>query len=66
VYHILFNVPIEIIFERQKEEVLSSLNEKLKRRIGQLQALKQRPKIARRLAYLEETIRKLPAKNELV
>ncbi len=52
-YHILFGVPVETMFERQKHEVLSTIQERISERIAKLKFLKSQPKTDRRISYLE-------------
>lgn len=61
IYQILFSVPIDSLFDRQKQQVLERLGGRLENRIGQLKALKPRPKTVRRLSYLEGALEKLKA-----
>jgi transcriptional regulator with XRE-family HTH domain len=61
IYHLLFNIPVETLFARQKQE----LTEFTRKRIGQLlEALKLIPgdsKVASRVAFLDSVLTRLSA-----
>lgn len=63
-YHVLFDIPIEHIFERQKHFVLRGLYERVDKRIDELKALPYEPQISLRIAFLFGILERLTPKSE--
>jgi transcriptional regulator with XRE-family HTH domain len=60
-YHLLFDIPTESFFERQKQELKVIIRERIKQLIEQLKAGLSNAKIAMRIAFLESAFNRLAA-----
>jgi transcriptional regulator with XRE-family HTH domain len=60
-YHLLFDVPIETLFDRQKSEYRATILERIRAYLLRLKALDPDPKLIRRMGYLESTLTRLTA-----
>jgi transcriptional regulator with XRE-family HTH domain len=60
-YHLLFNVPIEALFERQKHELRQILIPRVHDRIAHLKTLGNDPKVTSRMAFLASVSDRLTA-----
>jgi transcriptional regulator with XRE-family HTH domain len=61
VYHLLFEVPIESIFERQRQELVHPVVERIRERIGLLKELEPDPKLQGRIDFLSKALSRLTA-----
>ena len=61
VYHLLFNVPVESLFERQKEQLKPIILPRIRERISELRALPPDPKVEGRIRYLESVLGRITA-----
>jgi len=58
-YHLLFDVPVETLFNGQKDILSESVVERIESLITNLNQMESSPKIARRIAFLESTLKRL-------
>lgn len=58
-YHLVFGVPIESLFERQKHEIRKVLVPRIRDRIEYLRTLNPDPKVQNRTTYLESAFHRL-------
>lgn len=58
-YTLLFGVPIETLFQRQKEELLSAMKIRTSQHLKELQSTTQDNKTKRRVIFLQALIKKL-------
>jgi transcriptional regulator with XRE-family HTH domain len=58
-YHLLFNVPIEALFERQKTGMNDYLINRIELLIKDLNQLEQSPKVDSRIAFLASALTRL-------
>jgi transcriptional regulator with XRE-family HTH domain len=59
VYHLLFETPVESLFERQRTELVRTIIERIKERIDYLRSLESDPKIHSRITYLASVVTRL-------
>lgn len=59
VYHLLLNVPIESLFERQKQELKSIIIPRIRERIDYLKTAETDAKIQERIRYMDSIITRL-------
>lgn len=60
VYHLLFQIPVEELFERQKLELLSPICKRIEMRIQELKAIvPSDDRLAERIAFLEAALKRL-------
>jgi transcriptional regulator with XRE-family HTH domain len=60
-YHLLFDIPIESFFERQKQELKETIRERVKQLVEQLKCGPTDAKLAKRIAFLESAFNRLSA-----
>jgi transcriptional regulator with XRE-family HTH domain len=60
-YHLLFDIPTESFFERQKQELKEKIRERIKQLIEQLKSGISDAKVAMRVAFLESAFTRLSA-----
>jgi transcriptional regulator with XRE-family HTH domain len=58
-YHLLFDIPIESLFDRQKHELKKIIVPRLQERIGHLKTLEKDSKILARIDYLGSILNRL-------
>lgn len=58
-YHLLFNIPIESLFERQRHELKGRVKERLAQRISELKTLSHEPKVDSRIRFLDSILSRL-------
>ena len=58
-YHLLFNVPIDALFERQKNGMNEYLINRIELLIKDLKQLEQSPKVDSRIAFLASALTRL-------
>lgn len=58
-YHVLFDVPIEALFQRQRDEMAAYLRGRIHSRISHLRSRRGSAKIERRISFLEGTVKRL-------
>lgn len=58
-YHLLFDIPIESLFDRQKQEMKEIIIPRIEERVRHLKALEQDPKIQSRINYLGSVLTRL-------
>ena len=58
-YHLLFNIPIESLFERQKQELKETIGERIKHLIEHLKSGPPDSKVASRIAFIESALNRL-------
>ena len=58
-YHLLFNIPVESLFERQKHDLKKIIIPRIKDRIAHLKTLKQDSKLQGRIDCLESILNRL-------
>jgi transcriptional regulator with XRE-family HTH domain len=61
VYHLLFEVPIESIFERQRKDLVQPTIERIKERVDLLRGLEPDPKLQARIEFLNKALNRLTA-----
>jgi transcriptional regulator with XRE-family HTH domain len=61
VYHLLFDVPIESLFDKQKSELKKVLASRIEERIGYLRKLPGDPKLESRIGFLSSALTRLAA-----
>lgn len=60
-YHLLFDVPIESLFERQKDALNEDLIIRIELLLKELKQVEQSPKVNSRIAFLASTLTRLTA-----
>ena len=60
-YHLLFDIPTESLFERQKLELKATIRERIKQLLEQLRSGPSDAKVAQRVAFLESALNRLSA-----
>jgi transcriptional regulator with XRE-family HTH domain len=63
VYHLLFDTPIETLFDRQKHALKKIIIPRIKERIWYLKTLDTDAKIQSRIAHLESILSRLTSKD---
>lgn len=58
-YHLLFGIPVESLFDRQKHEMKRLIIPRVRERIAYLRTVNDDPKVGGRIAYLEEVLGRL-------
>lgn len=61
VYHLLFDIPVEALFERQKEQLKPIILPRIRERITALQGITDEPKTEGRIRSLETILARLSA-----
>ena len=61
VYHLLFDIPIETLIERQIEQMAVKLIHQIKLLLEELRKLKPSQKVTGRITFLESALNKLTA-----
>lgn len=59
VYNMLFDIPIDSLFERQRRELALRIRERVDKRIRGLKALPQTTKVSQRIFSLEAALERL-------
>lgn len=57
--HLIYGVPIESFFKRQREEIRETLKKSMDARLTLMKALPRVPKLERRIAFLESALTRL-------
>lgn len=65
-YHLLFEIPIEVLFGRQKATLIPLIRERIELRIQQLKANKPDGRALKRIDYLNHLLSKLTLPAEQV
>jgi len=65
VYHLLFDIPIESLFERQKQSLSDRLTERIRLLLENLKVLEPSEKGSERISFLESTLARLSAPQTL-
>jgi transcriptional regulator with XRE-family HTH domain len=60
-YHLLFKVPIEALFERQKNGLSNYLMNRIELLLKELKQQEQSPKVISRIAFLTDTYKRISA-----
>lgn len=58
-FHLIYGVPVESFFRRQRDEMALTVKDAIASRIAELRAFPSVPKLARRIAYLESAFTRL-------
>ena len=56
IYNLLFNIPIESLFDRLKNELKDVIRERIKQLLHQLKNISADTKVASRIAFLESVL----------
>src|SRR5690349_16266076 len=59
IYHLLFDIPIESLFERQKHELRDFIGKRIGLLLGELKNLSSDAKAASRIAFLDSALTRL-------
>ncbi|MBS1686316.1 MAG: helix-turn-helix transcriptional regulator [Bacteroidetes bacterium] len=62
-YHLLFDIPIETIFERHKLELRPTILPRIKERIEYLKTLGEDAQVIRRIAFFSSALQRLTDKS---
>ena len=65
-YHILFEIPVEFMFQRQKRDMSRYLGARIRSRVNHLRTLHLSAKATKRISYLENALTRLEAKLNVV
>lgn len=60
-YNVLFDIPIEALFERQRDELRGAIGDRLRARVGELRLLKPTRRVESRIAFLTDALERLTA-----
>lgn len=59
IYHLLFNIPMQTLFTPDRQELTQGVCERIDKRIQELELLLPDPKVQCRIAFLEDTLKRL-------
>lgn len=60
-YHLLFDIPIESLFERQKHELKDTIRKRVEERLKELKTQPSDAKLRARITFLDSTLSRLNA-----
>jgi transcriptional regulator with XRE-family HTH domain len=61
IYHLLFDIPIESLFDRQKQELSESISKRIEGLLGMLKSTPEDDKVTNRIAFLTSALNRLTA-----